>query len=82
MSGEETWRFAARCVGAQVKAIRIERGLRQCDLADAVGTARSTVSRLEAGRHCPTLVTVFEYAVALKCLPSDLVAGMDWEDGE
>jgi transcriptional regulator with XRE-family HTH domain len=44
-------------LGAVIRAVRIRRGLRQLDLADASGVSRATVSLLERG-HCETLSLV------------------------
>ena len=42
-------------------------GLTQAELADAMGTARSVVSRLESGRHSPSVDTLAAAAKALGC---------------
>lgn len=42
-------------------------GLTQAELAEAMGTTRSVVSRLESGRHSPSVDTVAAAAKALGC---------------
>ncbi|MCI8366079.1 MAG: helix-turn-helix transcriptional regulator [Eggerthellaceae bacterium] len=38
-----------------MKAARMERGLSQTDLANAVGATRQTIGLIEAGRYNPSL---------------------------
>jgi transcriptional regulator with XRE-family HTH domain len=42
-------------VASQLKAIRREQGMTQEQLAEAVGTKKSNISRLESGRYNPSL---------------------------
>lgn len=42
-------------------------GLTQGELANAMGTTRSVVSRLESGRHSPSVDTLAAAAQALGC---------------
>ena len=42
-------------------------GLTQAELASAMGTTRSVVSRLESGRHSPSVDTLVAAANALGC---------------
>lgn len=39
----------------RMRAARVERGLSQQDLADAVGATRQTIGLIEAGRYNPSL---------------------------
>lgn len=39
----------------KIKAARMERGLSQTDLANAVGATRQTIGLIEAGRYNPSL---------------------------
>ena len=44
-------RFSMRnCLGAQLRRLRIKKGLSQEQLADALGLSQSTVARIEAGK--------------------------------
>lgn len=46
---------------------RLKAGLSQQALAEAMGTTRSAVSRLESGRHSPSVDTLAAAAEALGC---------------
>ncbi|MDA0271195.1 MAG: helix-turn-helix transcriptional regulator [Chloroflexi bacterium] len=46
---------------------RLKAGLSQQALAEAMGTTRSAVSRLESGRHSPSVDTLAAAAAALGC---------------
>lgn len=52
-------------VGANVRRVRLERGLTQEQLAERSGFTQHYLSGLEQGRRNPTVVTVFEIAQAL-----------------
>jgi transcriptional regulator with XRE-family HTH domain len=56
----------------QVRGIRVDKGLSQADLAEAMGTTQSAIARLEAGGTSPTLPTLRKLADALGV---DLVLG-------
>ena len=52
----------------QMLKARIRAGLTQDNVADIMGTTKSAVSRLEAGRrHAPSVATLQKYAVAVGC---------------
>lgn len=50
---------------AQLYLIRKRRGLSQKDVARAMGTSKSAVSRMEAGHGNPTIRTLMQYAEAV-----------------
>ena len=52
-------------VAANVRALRNARGLSLGELADASGTGKATLSRIEAGQANPTVETLFALADAL-----------------
>ena len=54
-----------RLVGSNFKRVRLERGLTQEQVAERSGFSQQYLSGLEAGRRNPTVVTVYELAVAL-----------------
>ena len=57
-------------------AIRTRRqqiGLTQSELARRIGTGRPLVARVENGRHELTMGTLYRYATALQCVPSEIV---------
>ena len=41
---------------------RLERGLKQSDLADMVNVRRETIGRLEQGQYCPSLRLAMDLA--------------------
>lgn len=46
----------------RIEALRRERGIRQGDLAQALGVSRQTVISLEKGKYNPSLVLAFRLA--------------------
>ena len=53
-------------VGSQVRKLRKIKGMTQAQLARAAGILRPNLSRIEAGKHRPTLETLERVATALK----------------
>jgi DNA-binding XRE family transcriptional regulator len=53
-------------ISQKLKALREERDLTQTQLADLAGLPQSHISRLEAGRHSPSMKTLKKLADALK----------------
>jgi transcriptional regulator with XRE-family HTH domain len=60
-------------VGGNVKRVRQERGLTQEQLADRSGFSQQYISGLEQGRRNPTIVTLYELALALGVSHIELV---------
>ena len=54
-----------RLVGQNVRRIRRKKGLTQEQFADISGFSQQYISGLEAGHRNPTVVTVYELAIAL-----------------
>lgn len=46
----------------RIEEIRNERGIRQEELASAMGVSRQTISSLENGRYNPSIVLAFKLA--------------------
>ena len=44
----------------RLEALRKQRGIRQDELADALGISRQTVSSLENGRYNPSILLAFK----------------------
>ncbi len=65
--------------GDQVRAVRLQRGLSQVDLADASGLHRTYVGGVERGERNLTLTNMGRLARALEVSLADLVQGL--EDG-
>jgi transcriptional regulator with XRE-family HTH domain len=63
-----------RLVGQNVKDIRLKNGLSQEELAERSGFSQQYLSDLERGRRNPTIVSIYEIALALGVSHLDLVA--------
>lgn len=60
-------------LGYQIKAIRVQQGLTQYELAKKLGlSSKSTVSMWESGERTPSAALLPQIAEALKCSVSDL----------
>lgn len=62
-----------------LKFKRMERGLKQADLADLVNVRRETIGRLEQGQYCPSLRLAIDLAKALDTTVEDLFSFDDEE---
>ena len=62
-----------RLVGQNVRRIRLKKGLTQEQFADVSGFSQQHLSGLESGHRNPTVVTVYELAVALGVSHIDLL---------
>jgi len=67
-----------RKVGKEIRKRRHATGLTQVELARKAGIPQSHVSRLEAGRHTPTHITIKKLAKALRTQPKMLDPGFDF----
>ena len=63
-----------RTAGEQIRKLRKANGMTQAQLAHAAGILRPNLTRIEAGRHRPTLETLEKVAAALKVPVADLIA--------
>jgi DNA-binding XRE family transcriptional regulator len=61
----------------QLIRLRIETGMSQSQLVEAVGTSHSAISRLESGQHAPTVETLRKLGSAFG---KPLVIGFDEEE--
>ena len=57
----------------RLKKVRAQRRLSQEELADKAGVSRQYLSRLEIGRHDPSLSTLVKLAKALRVKPGELL---------
>ncbi|MET8679125.1 XRE family transcriptional regulator [Streptomyces sp. NPDC004647] len=64
---------AGRMLGANLRALRTERGLSLSEVARRSGVAKSALSQLESGQGNPTIQTVFSLSNALRVPVSDLL---------
>lgn len=62
-----------KLVGQNVKRIRQKNGLTQEQFADISGFSQQYISSLERGRRNPTVVTLYELAIALGVSHIELV---------
>lgn len=60
-------------IAANARALRLDRGLTQAQVAQRLGVDRAHVSALEMGQRNPTAVSLWEIAQALEATVSDLV---------
>lgn len=60
-------------VGLRIRALRLERGLTQEELAVRAGLSQSHVSEHETGARVPKLPTLFRIARALDVEPGELL---------
>ncbi len=63
-----------KLVGDNVSRIRKEKGLTQEQLSELSGLSQQYISDLERGKRNPTIVTIYELAMALKVAHLELVA--------
>lgn len=56
-----------------LRAVRLERGFSQEQLAARASVDRTFVGKLESGRHQPSLAVVFKLADAIGLAPEELV---------
>jgi transcriptional regulator with XRE-family HTH domain len=66
----------ARRFGANLKSIRVQRGLSQADLAYRAKLDQTAISRLELGLREPRLSTVVALANALDVKSAELIPGV------
>lgn len=64
--------YALACADL-IRAARQQRGVTQADMARRLGMHRPVYSRIEAGRHAPSLSTLQRIAEGIGCHPLDLV---------
>jgi transcriptional regulator with XRE-family HTH domain len=62
-----------RLVGQNVRRIREQKGLTQEQFAEISGFSQQYISGLEQGRRNPTVITLYELAVALGANHVDLI---------
>ena len=63
-----------KLVGKNAERLRRDRGMTQEQLAEISGFSQQYISGLERGQRNPTVVTLYELALALGATPTDLLA--------
>jgi DNA-binding XRE family transcriptional regulator len=64
-NGTSTLPIDGAHLGARLRALRLEAGLTQAELARRTGIKRPNIARVEAGRHTPSLETLARLASAI-----------------
>ncbi|GLS29425.1 Helix-turn-helix domain-containing protein [Mesorhizobium albiziae] len=64
----------AEIFAANLRAVRVARGISQAKLANSAGLNTKYVGRLERGRQSPALTTVAAIADALSIEPAEFIA--------
>lgn len=67
----------ALAFGRAVRAVRLEQGLSQEDLAAQAGIERSHMGKIERGEHMPTLALLLRISTALGISSADLMASTE-----
>jgi transcriptional regulator with XRE-family HTH domain len=62
---------------ANLRRLRLDRGLTQDALSDVTAMRASEISRLERGERDPQLLTIVRLARGLGVLPAELLAGIE-----
>lgn len=62
-----------KLVGTNVERLRRAKGMTQEQLAERSGFSQQYISGLENGRRNPTVVTLYEIAMALDALPVEFL---------
>lgn len=62
-----------KLVGRNVRRARHDAGLTQEALAEKSGLTQQYISDLERGTQNPTVITLYELAIALGVMPADLI---------
>jgi transcriptional regulator with XRE-family HTH domain len=73
-SNQHRTRTVGASLAANLRRRRDAAGLSLVELAELAGTAKGTVSAIEAGKANPTVETVYAVAAALGCTMADLLA--------
>ena len=56
----------------RIRDFRLERGLTQDDLAQAVGVSRQSINAIERGRYTPSLPLALRFAHFFRCSTDEL----------
>ena len=61
------------CVGMAIRAIRTDKGLRQCNIGDALGVGSSQANKFETGASVLSFVQVYTVAKYLDIKVQDII---------
>ena len=68
-----------KLLGRRVKFLRIEKGISQTDMAEAIGLSQTNLSNMESGRTAITIQNIFKMREVLGCKMSDFFVDFDGE---
>jgi transcriptional regulator with XRE-family HTH domain len=71
-------RAAALRFGANLRSLRLEKGISQQQLGKLAEINHDTIYRIETARRMPRLGTCLRLAGALGVQPADLLEGIEW----
>jgi len=66
------WVKMSENVKNRIREYRIERGLTQDDLAQAVGVSRQSINAIERNRYTPSLPLALRFAQFFQCTTDEL----------
>lgn len=69
---DRDWLLYSR-IGEAIRGRRLELGMTQAELADALDFARTSIANIETGRQTIYVDTLYEIAKALDTVPATLV---------
>ena len=67
----------AQAFGSVVRAIRLEEGFAQENLAHLAGIERSHMGKIERGEHMPTLALILKISAALSISAAELMSATE-----
>lgn len=68
---DEDWLYGA--IGRRIREARLQAGMTQAALGDAVGLARTSMTNIESGNQQPTIHALWRMSDALRVSPCDLL---------
>lgn len=64
-------------LGAELKKIREEKGLKQADVAAAISMQRSYISEVETAKYCPTIETLRKLSCVYEVKMHEILARIE-----
>lgn len=65
--------LSGKAIGARIRAVRLERGLSQVELAKAIGSHQTALSQVEVGKRGASLNQILRLCQALKVPPEKIL---------
>ena len=73
---------AFKLLGKRVKFLRMDKGISQTSLAQAIGLSQTNLSNMESGRTAITMQNLFKIQKILNCNMSDFFVDFDVENNK